>query len=76
MGKKENTVNFEEAISRLEEIVKILESETISLEKSLELFEEGMTLTKKCREKLKDAEGKIKKLSKIESGKVEVKEGG
>lgn len=71
MGTKKKTVEFEQAVLRLEEIVKSLEEETVSLEESLALFEEGKKLVKVCREKLEDAEVKIKTLSKDTEGNVE-----
>jgi len=63
MGEKDN-LTFEEAFARLESIVDILDSGETSLEKSLELFEEGMNLTRFCAQKLNQAEVKIQKLIK------------
>lgn len=51
--------NFEENIKRLEEIVSNLEKGNISLENSIELFEEGIKLTKVCNDKLESIENKI-----------------
>ncbi len=51
--------SFEEALSRLEEIVRLLESGESPLDKSLELFEEGVKLVKLCSTKLDEAEQKI-----------------
>jgi exodeoxyribonuclease VII small subunit len=59
---------FEEAMNRLEQIVEQLEQEELSLEKSLEIFEEGMELSKFCYEKLNQAEQKLKKLIKKDDG--------
>lgn len=69
MGEKK--LKFEEAIARLEKIVQQLEAETVSLEESLKLFEEGMNLTKLCREELTAAEATIKKLSRNAEGELE-----
>ena len=41
-------ITFEQAMNRLEEIVSALENNQISLEKSVELFQEGIQLTKLC----------------------------
>ncbi|MFQ6616133.1 MAG: exodeoxyribonuclease VII small subunit [Fidelibacterota bacterium] len=71
MVKSKKIVTFEEAGARLEEIVNTLESETISLEESLKLFEEGMKLTDMCRSQLEAAEDKIKTLMRKESGELE-----
>lgn len=62
MSKKERP-NFEEALTRLEEIVDALEDESISLEKSIELYEEGIELSKLCTETLEEAELRIQKVA-------------
>ena len=43
-------ITFEQAMNRLEEIVSALENNQISLEKSVELFQEGIQLTKLCND--------------------------
>ena len=58
MPKKE--VSFEEALERLEEIVDMLECGENPLEKSLDLFEEGVGLVKLCNKKLESVENSIK----------------
>ncbi len=58
MPKKE--VSFEDALDRLEEIVDLLESGENPLEKSLELFEEGVGLVKLCNKKLENVENSVK----------------
>lgn len=58
MPKKE--VSFEDALDRLEEIVDLLESGENPLEKSLELFEEGVGLVKLCNKKLEKVENSVK----------------
>ncbi|MDP6568840.1 MAG: exodeoxyribonuclease VII small subunit [Candidatus Marinimicrobia bacterium] len=68
---KNKKLKFEEAVTRLEEIVQQLEGETVSLEESLKLFEEGMNLTKMCREELTVAESTIKMLSRNSEGELE-----
>lgn len=52
-------VKFEEAIKKLEEIAKDLESGDLSLDDSVSKFEEGMKLSKTCTKILNDAEKKI-----------------
>ena len=47
-----DNVTFEEAMNRLEEIIKILEDNQTSLEKSVDLFQEGIKLSKICSDKL------------------------
>jgi exodeoxyribonuclease VII small subunit len=50
---------FEKAMERLEEIVESLEGGELSLEDSLEVFEEGMKLARFCSHKLEEAEKKV-----------------
>ena len=55
--------SFEEALNRLSEIVKELDSDDTKLENSMKLFEEGVTLSKYCREVLKDAAEKVESIN-------------
>ena len=64
----ENKMNFEQALARLEEIVKILENGDVALNESLSLFEEGISLSKFCETELKNIEGKAAKI--LEGTKV------
>lgn len=57
-----DAISFEAALKRLEEVVGELESGRLSLEDSLQRFEEGMRLSKLCQQKLKGVEMKIEKL--------------
>ena len=61
-------MTFEQAMTRLEQIVAALESGRCTLDESLKLFEEGTKLTAYCAEQLKTAEQKIVKLTAVESG--------
>lgn len=54
---------FAEMLARLDEISKILDSGEVSLEESLELFEEGSKLIKLCNAKITDARLKITEIS-------------
>ncbi len=69
-GNKEipKTVTFEEALSRLEEVVKTLEERELPLEEALAYFEEGVRLTRFCRGKLKEIEGRVELLVKDAGG--------
>lgn len=51
--------NFELNLKKLEELVKKLDSDELTLDESIALFEEGMKLSKKCSDKLESAEKKI-----------------
>ena len=59
---KKDTVNFEDTIKKLEQIVGKLEDGDISLEDSVKSFEEGIGLVKECQKQLSEAELKVKKL--------------
>lgn len=72
-SKKESSKRtFEQSLSRLEKIVDSLEQGEVPLENAIELYEEGIELSKECMETLSKAEVKIKKLSKDLSGKIEL----
>jgi len=64
MKTKEKRPNFEKALERLETIVQAMESDTLSLDKMMKHFEEGMTLVKLCTETLNEVEHKIEILVK------------
>lgn len=59
-------MTYEQAVVRLEEIVKLLESGTASLDDSLQLFEEGTRLAAFCSKTLDAAEQKIRTLSEVQ----------
>ena len=61
--------SFEKAMQRLEEITQNLENGDLSLEDSIDVFEEGMKLAKFCSKKLEEAEKKVTKLVKEGEGK-------
>ena len=60
MAKK---ASFEEALGRLNEIVKRLEEGDVPLEESMKLYEEGMRLGTVCRGILREAEDRMKRLT-------------
>ena len=70
MSKKERP-SFEDALTRLEEIVSELEDESISLEDSIKLYEEGIELSKICTETLEQAELRIQKVHEQHNGNNE-----
>lgn len=61
MAKK--TINFEKSLERLQEISSLLESDEVSLEESIKLYEEGMKLSKSCYDILNKAELKVEELT-------------
>jgi exodeoxyribonuclease VII small subunit len=63
---------FEEALRKLEDILRKMEAGDMTLEESLKSFEEGMRLSRLCAERLDDAERRVDVLLK-EDGKLTVK---
>lgn len=59
-----NDQTFEMKMTRLETIVKSLDEKEVSLEKSLELYQEGIKLSQECDNILKNAELKVEELNK------------
>ncbi len=66
--KKETPGSFEDALRRLEEIVQRLEQGDVPLEQAMQLYEEGIALSRVCAGKLKTAELALKRLSKDSEG--------
>jgi exodeoxyribonuclease VII small subunit len=62
--------NFENAMKRLEDIVRELESGEVSLEESLKRFEEGIKLSRLCSKKLDAIEKKVSILLQDEEKEV------
>ena len=61
---------FEEALTKLETIVDLLEGEEVSLDDALKRYEEGIKLARFCTKKLQEAEKKIEILIKDKDGKI------
>ena len=73
MTKSQKSLNFTQALTRLEEIVEKLESPGLDLEEGLKLLEEGVALHKLCKNKLTAANTKISDILKdgdIKDGEV------
>ena len=68
--KNKDKLTFEAATTRLEEIVKLLEKGNSSLDESLKLYEEGISLVRFCNTELDNAENKIKILAKGDNGEL------
>jgi exodeoxyribonuclease VII small subunit len=65
-------MDFEKRLGRLEEIVEKMEGGELQLEESLQLFEEGVRLSKECHGLLSAAEQKVKVLLSVDAtGRVE-----
>jgi exodeoxyribonuclease VII small subunit len=65
---EEQKLSFEQALQRLEQVVKELETGDLSLDKALALFQEGVALARQCGIQLDEAEAKIEKL--LEAGRT------
>lgn len=61
-------MSFEEAMHELETVVRQLESGDVELEASIQLYERGAALKKRCEEKLKEAEEKVAAITLSEQG--------
>ena len=66
-----NKINFEDRLKELQCIVEDLESETLSLDKMIKLFENGMKLMHVCKQELSEVEDRIKTLTKHDDGFIE-----
>jgi exodeoxyribonuclease VII small subunit len=60
--------DFESALKSLEDIVAQLEAGDLTLDRALELFEEGIKVSRFCSSKLEEAERKVEVLIKTASG--------
>ncbi len=66
-------MKFEEALKKLEKIVEDLEDGNLSLDESLERYEEGIRLSKMCSKKLEVAKKKVEILLKSEDGTTDIR---
>jgi exodeoxyribonuclease VII small subunit len=55
-------LSFEEAFSHLEEIVQRLEEGDLPLQEALDLYDQGMTMARRCQTLLDDAEMRVTQL--------------
>ena len=56
------TLSYEDAVDRLETIIERIESGEIGIEESIDLYEQGTRLLRRCRQILDQAEQRIEKL--------------
>ena len=61
---------FEDAFSRLEEIVRIMEENETGLDESVKLYKEGMELAVFCGKKLDTASNTVKQLKESVNGEL------
>lgn len=61
---------FEAAIARLEVIVKAMEGDSLSLDDSLALYEEGVALVRRLNRELEEAEQRVQILQRTADGEI------
>ena len=61
---------FESSLEDLERIVRELEQGELPLERSLELFEQGVKLSRECQDRLNQAERRIEILMRDNQGRT------
>lgn len=66
-------MGFEDNLKKLEKLIDDLHSEKISLEKSIEKFEEGVKLADDCLKTLGGMKKKIEVITKTKDGKLKIK---
>lgn len=64
MEENKKELSLEEHFDEIETLLKEMERDDISLEKSFELYEKGMKLLKSCNEKIDKVEKKVQILDK------------
>ena len=73
-NKKPASPTFEENLKRLEEIVERLELESVDLDESLRLFEEGIAVLRDASTALTSAETRVRQLVEAADGTLELRE--
>lgn len=68
--KENKNLTFEQAMTKLEEIVHKLEEEDVPLEKAIDYYQEGMKLSKLCDDILQNAQEKMANIIKEDGDTV------
>jgi len=63
-------LSFERAIEELESIVKRLEDGKVPLEESVQIYERGEALKRRCEELLRQAEARVEKITTNANGEA------
>lgn len=69
MSDSDSKHSFETSMQRLENLVSLMEEGKLSIEESLQAFEEGIHLTRQCQQTLEQAEQKVRLLTE-EAGEM------
>jgi exodeoxyribonuclease VII small subunit len=72
--KKTQKTSFESSLKRLEAIVEALEGGKVPLDEAVDLYEEGIRISRECADRLKATELKIRKLAKSAGENLEASE--
>lgn len=64
------SIKFEEAMLKLEDSVRLLESGSLTLDESIEKYEDALKYVKICNEMLEKAEQKVKILTQSSDGSI------
>ena len=72
MGKSAKPLKFEDAMHRLDEIVRAMETGEIGVEESITQYEEAMRLAAHCRQILDQAEQRIQKIQLDAAGRPQI----
>ncbi|MCX7822197.1 MAG: exodeoxyribonuclease VII small subunit [Syntrophobacterales bacterium] len=67
--KRKKSLTIEEAMARIELIVRQLEEGKLPLEESIKVFSEGMSLIDWCQKKLDEVQAKVQKILREDSGR-------
>ena len=68
MADDQKAIPLEKGLENLEAIVEQLENGDLSLERSLELFEQGVEVSERCRKQLDAAQTRVEILMKKKDG--------
>ena len=64
MSEKKPEIDFEKALTELEQLVETMEKGELTMEESLKQFERGVGLTRACQQALAEAEQKVRILTR------------
>jgi exodeoxyribonuclease VII small subunit len=64
------TLPFEKALAELESIVQRLEKGDVALEESIQIYERGEALKRRCETLLREAEARVEKITRDAAGKA------
>ncbi len=66
-----NELKFEDAVTQLNQIVDLMESSDVDLDKMIKNYQQGLSLLKFCQKKIQEAEFKLTELNSSDPEQVE-----